>query len=236
MANFTLRNFKSEVLSRGLSKPNRFEIVITVPSGLSDAFSPKEGKLVSLFCETTNLPPQFIGVRQQRIYGPAYQRPYAVEYGGEGITMTFLIDQQMDVKAFFDAWVSKIVDPFQYFVYYPSTYIANTIEIHQLNDKNQYEYSIYLEDAFPRSVSLVELNNAAQNQVNRLNVTFAYRRWAPGHRLTSRMTYPVTINTAQGTYRRFGDTQADVRKADIYETFSDPADRSGELINPADLR
>lgn len=236
MANFTLRNFQSEVLNRGLAKPNRFEILITVPNALSNAFSTTESKLVSLFCESTSLPPQFVGVRQQRIYGPAYQRPYSVEYGGEGITMTFLLDQQMDVKAFFDSWVSKIIDPFQYFVYYPTTYLANTIEIHQLNDKNQYEYSIYLEDAFPRSVSLVELNNSTQNAINRLNVTFAYRRWAPGHRLTSRMRYPLTLNEVRGTYRRFGDTQADVRKADIYETFSDPADRSGEIINPADTR
>ena len=82
MANFSLRNFQSEVLRRGLSKPNRFEILMTVPNALTEAFSPTEGKLVSLFCESTNLPPQFIGIIQQRIYGPAYQRPYSVEYGG----------------------------------------------------------------------------------------------------------------------------------------------------------
>lgn len=215
MANFSLRNFQSEVLQRGLSKPNRFEILMTVPTALTDAFTTEEGKLVSLFCESTNLPPQFIGVRQQRIYGPAYQRPYSVEYGGEGITMTFILDQQMDVKAFFDSWVSKIVDPFQYFVYYPTTYLAKTVEIHQLNDRNGYEYSIYLEDVFPRSVSLVELNNTAQNQFNRLNVTFAYRRWAPGHRLTDRMRYPVTLDSVEGRYRRLPPR---------------------ELINPADER
>ena len=210
MANFSLRNFQSEVLRRGLSKPNRFEILMTVPTALTDAFTIEEGKLVSLFCESTNLPPQFIGVRQQRIYGPAYQRPYSVEYGGEGITMTFILDQQMDVKAFFDSWVSKIVDPFQYFVYYPTTYIAKTVEIHQLNDRNGYEYSIFLEDVFPRSVSLVELNNTSQNQFNRLNVTFAYRRWAPAHRLSSRMIYPaITLNEVEGRYRRLNPFEID---------------------------
>lgn len=189
MALFSLRNFKTEVARRNLARSTRFEVFLPVPPALREAFNTEQNKLVSLFCESTAFPPQIIGVKQQRIYGPVYQRPFGVEYGGEGLPMSFLLDQQMDVKAFFDAWISKVVDPKQFFVYYPEQYTVDMV-LYQLNEKNNTTYTITVEQAFPRSVSLVELNHANQNQVSRLNVTFAYRKWRPDHVLMNRMRYP----------------------------------------------
>lgn len=208
MANFSLKNFRSEVNRRGLAKPNRFEVIIQLPIALtSQKISASDTRLVSLMCEAASLPTQSIGVKTQRIYGPVYQRPYSVDYGGEGLSMTFLLDQQMDVKALFDAWISKIVDPMQYFVYYHNTYVSK-IQINQLNEKDKTSYSVLLEDAFPRSVALLELNNTTQNQVHKLNVTFGYRRWAPVHRLTNDMRYPSTLSGTSAiadTFRRASD-------------------------------
>lgn len=194
MANFSLKNFRTEINRRGLAKPSRFEAQFNIPAGLGPGFSnitANDVRLVSLFCEVSGLPQQSVGIRNQRIYGPAYPRPFGVEYGGDGLTMTFLIDQSMNVKAFFDAWISKIVDPFQYFVYYLNTYKTD-ITISQLDEKHNYVYSVILEDAFPRNVALVEVNHGTQNQVHKLNVTFVYRRWKPVHRITSGVSYPET--------------------------------------------
>lgn len=192
MANFSLRNFRTEINRRGVARPNRFEVTFPLPLGLGPGFSnltSAETKLVSLFCEVSGLPQQSIGIRNQRIYGPVYPRPFGVDYGGDGLTMTFLLDQQMDVKAFFDAWVSKIIDPVQYFVYYFNTYKTN-ITITQLDQKDNSPYSVVLEDAFPRNVALLELNSGTQNQAHHLNVTFVYRRWSPIHRITAGVRYP----------------------------------------------
>ena len=194
MANFSLRNFRTEINRRGVASPNRFEVTFPLPLGLGPGFSgitQNDTRLVSLFCEVSGLPQQSIGIRNQRIYGPVYPRPFAVDYGGDGITMTFLLDQQMNVKGFFDAWISKIVDPLQYFVYYHSTYKTN-ITISQLDKKDNSSYAVVLEDAFPRNVSLLELNSGTQNQAHHLNVTFVYRRWTPIHRITSSVRYPST--------------------------------------------
>lgn len=194
MANFSLKNFTTEVRQRGVAKPTRFEVLFNIPAGLnvdSNAITLNESKLVSLFCEMSALPPQTIGIRNQRIYGPVYQRPFGVDFGGDGITMTFILDQGMDVKAFFDAWMSKIIDPFQYFVYYENSYKTD-ITIAQLDQKDNYSYAAVLEGAFPRSVQLLELNHSAQNAPHRMNVTFAYRRWTPIHRITASVRYPDT--------------------------------------------
>jgi hypothetical protein len=202
MANFSLKNFRTEVARRGLAKPNRFEVIIQLPVGLnSNNISSNDTRLLSLFCESAMLPTQTINVKQQRIYGPYYQRPISVEYGSEGIPMTFLIDQQMNIKALFDAWMTKIIDPMQYFVNYQNTYTSR-ITINQLDQKDKVTYSVVLEDAFPRSVALIELNNSTQNQVHKLNVTFTYRRWAPSHRITDGMIYP-TVNANE--YQKAND-------------------------------
>lgn len=190
MANFSISQFQTEVRVRGLAKPNRFEISFPTPKGLADLTQTIwSNRLVSLFCESTNLPTKTIGVKQQRIYGPAYQRPFNSEYGGEGITMTFLLDTDMDVKGFFDAWTNIIIDPFQYFVHYADNYTV-PITIFQLDEKDKITYAVTLEDAFPRSVALLDLNNSTQNQVHKLNVTFSYRRWFPYHKIPNSVRYP----------------------------------------------
>jgi len=189
MANFSIDNFQTEVRTRGLARPNRFEISFPVPKGLFNSSEKADPRIISLFCESANIPSKNIGIKQQRIYGPSYPRPFSAEYGGEGITMTFLIDRDMDVKGFFDSWMNIIVDPFQYFVHYPDNYTV-PILIQQLGENDDPTYSVTLEDAFPRSLALMELNNTSQNSVHKLNVTFAYRRWFAYHRLPNGIRYP----------------------------------------------
>ena len=188
---FSPQTFISNVNRLGLSKPNRFEVHIFFPSGIAaEAGVPTGGEnIVSLFCENANLPVQNIAVKQQKIYGPNYQRPISVDYGGEGLPMTFLVDGKMNVKSIFDIWISKIVDPIQYFVYHPSSYTSQ-IKIMQLDDEDNIVYTVVLEDAFPRNVGMLELNQSIQNQVHKLNVTFAYRRWYPIHNLAKDVSYP----------------------------------------------
>jgi len=185
-SNFSLKRFQAEVRTRGLAKQNRFEILFPIPAGLQGIF--KDIQIVNMFCESTSLPPQNISVKTQRIYGPVYQRPVSADYGGEGITMTFLLDQQMDIKALFDSWLGIVVDPKQYFVHYQTDYVV-PIEIRQLNEKDEVTYSVELEDAFPRNYTLLELNQSSTNSFHKLSVTFVYRRWKPKHRITDNIKY-----------------------------------------------
>lgn len=199
MATFSLREFRTQVSTRGLAKPTRFEVLIGVPRILRQDFG-GQNRIVSLFCESAAFPPHIIGVRPQRIYGPPYQRPFSVEYGGEGVTLNFLLDQQMDVKAFFDIWMSRIVHPHYYYVEYPEDYTVD-IEINQLDERNNFTYGVFLEEAFPRTLTLLELNHQNQNQAHKLSVTFAYRRWLPKHSLYSRLNLtPRRITTEDESY------------------------------------
>jgi hypothetical protein len=174
MSTFNIEDFKSQINKTGLSKTNRFEVQIVPPPALSEKLS--SAKLVSLFCEITSLPGMSITTKGQRIYGAAYPRPISSDFGGEAISMTFYVDRKFDVKDFFDAWMFSIVNPNSFNVKYQKEYVT-AIKITQLNEKDEDQYSIFLEDAFPRSMNMMDLNMSSTNQVHKLTVNFSYRRW-----------------------------------------------------------
>ena len=189
MASFNINSFRSEVLTRDLARPSKFEVRITTPPVLL-SFT-EQAKLVSMFCESTNLPGMTIPTRAYRIYGPAYQRPVTADFGGDGITMVFNVDADMKIKKFFDAWMSNIVNPLTYNVNYSATYTTKKIDIIQLNNNDQEAYSVSLIDAFPRSMNLLDLSSSSTNQTHKLTVTFAYRKWEPNNAISKFNNYEV---------------------------------------------
>ena len=174
-SSFNLSLFLSAIREDSLARVNRFEVMITAPKGMSDV-NRSYADFTSLYCEMASLPPVSISTKSFKIFGPTYQRPYGAEYGGEGISLTFHVDRDMQVKKFFDEWTARVVDPKSGLVGFQEEYIS-TINLRQLDEQENVTYELQLEEAFPRSVNLLELNNSAQNQTHRLNVLFAYRYW-----------------------------------------------------------
>lgn len=173
MADFSLAEFKSQVLGKGLARTNRFEVTISSPPKLASSYT----RTVSLLCEQASLPLLNVNTKSHRIYGPAYPRPVTSEYGGEGLPLTFHVDREMNVKRFFDDWIHLIINKNNFNVSYSLDYLSSII-INQLDEADNITYSVAVEDAFPRSINLMELNHAAQSQTHRLTVLFAYRKWA----------------------------------------------------------
>ena len=194
MSNFNISNFISEVNTRGLARPSRFEVFILPPPGLGSLTG--SGRVVSLMCESASLPAMTVSTKPFRIYGANYQRPVSSDFNGDGITLSFYIDNQMEVKSFFDAWMFKIVNPNSFNVSYQKEYVSQ-IKISQLDEQNNETYSVYLEDAFPRAVNMLDLNMGLINQVHKLNITFAYRRWFPESDFLNRLNFNPTLSDFQ---------------------------------------
>jgi len=182
---FNLQNFKTEVLYNGVSRPTRFEVLITRPPCLNvpateNSITVNATRRINMFCENAVLPQLNISVIPQRIQGPNYQNPITSDYGGEAITLSFLVDRSMTAKRFFESWMKCIIDPYTFNVAYQKDpvkgYIA-PISISQLDEQDNIVYSIELEDAFPRNMGIMDLNSSSLNTPHKLNVTFAYRYW-----------------------------------------------------------
>jgi len=191
----SLERFISQVNGRGLAKTNSFNVEISTPPCIRDvAGTISMPPLLTLFCQSASFPATNIGVRELRITGPTYKRPYSIDYGGEGIQLTFLVDSQMNIKSYFDLWMNKIINPLEFNAYYDEkeTKYSTRIDISQVTKTSTTElddvvgklqsvededdrYFIRLEDAFPRNIGLIELDTTAQNSVHKLTVNFAYR-------------------------------------------------------------
>jgi len=173
-ASFSLDNFITQIKTKGLARVNRFEVFINPPNAIG--YSTNDASEVSLLCEISNLPPINLSVKPFKIFGPSYQRPITSEYGGDGISMTFHVDREMKVKRFFDDWIESVVRKNDFTVNYQFDYVSD-LRIRQLDEANNVTYEIKLIEAFPRSITLMDLNHSAQGQTHRLNVIFAYRYW-----------------------------------------------------------
>jgi hypothetical protein len=213
-ASFNLNQFLTFVKTQGLSKVNRFEVLIPPPKIINNN---EPARTVSLLCEVSNFPPLNLSVKPFKIFGPSYQRPITSEYGGDGISMTFHVDTDMRVKRFFDDWMENVVRKNDFTVNYQDSY-ATTIRIRQLDEglltdeapystltdeqgrpltnledernKLNIKYEIELLEAFPRSMTLMDLNNTSQNQTHRLNIIFAYRYW---RRVEEKQETPIIV-------------------------------------------
>ena len=213
-ANFNLSQFIGAIREDSLARVNRFEVMIPSPKGMSDV-NKSYADFSSLYCEMASLPPVNISTKSFKIFGPTYQRPFGAEYGGEGVSLTFHVDRDMNVKKFFDEWTAVVVDPDSGLVNYQENYIS-TITLRQLDEQENVTYELELYEAFPRSVNLLELNNSAQNQTHRLNVLFAYRYWKDKGRefQTMPMDTPRSRELQQALLARSDFAKTDPRRID----------------------
>jgi hypothetical protein len=105
-----------------------------------------------------------------------------VDYGGDNLSITFLVDRELNTKLFFDGWMDTIVTPTQsqnpawHTTNYRSNYIGSII-INQLDESDTVVYSVTVYDAFPIAVNPMQVDSNLTNTVHKLNVTFNYRYW-----------------------------------------------------------
>ena len=220
VANFNVEKFVSAMRFDSFARTNRFEVLVIPPIKLNNLVGGgADGSFISLYCEQTSLPPLNIAVKSQKIFGPTYQRPYTAEYGGEGISFTFHVDRDMYVRKFFEDWMNLIVDPYDFTTGYQADYITS-IFIRQLDELENVTHEIELLEAFPRSMNLMELNNAATNQTHRLNILFSYRYWRNVDKdvtpvdVPRKILYPEII----GADSRISDQQANAARRSYADT------------------
>ena len=191
-AQWSIGNFLSEVSGRGLAKPARFEVVIDIPPCLVNSDLAPMAKTVSMFCEQTSLPYTRVITARQQIYGPPSVHPVGIEYNGENISMQFYVDREMRVKRFFDSWVDGIIDRTEHSTNYQKNYLTS-ITVNQLDEADNVTYAVKLWDIFPTAVQALQLDNNVVNQVHRLNVSFAFRKWTE----VTRFDLPAPEQTRQ---------------------------------------
>lgn len=193
-----LNEFISKVKSTGLAKTNRYRVTIATPALMTGFMN--SGRLITLFCESTSLPGQVVATTEQRIMGETREFPYSKMF--DNITLSFYIDNNFEVKAFFDNWSNYISNTQNKITYYYKDYIAPTVLIEVLPmDSEVSMYSITLHEAYPKATSSIQLS-ADSRDVAKIGVNLNYKYYTTSH------TNPKQFDIAQLT----------TTQPDLYET------------------
>jgi hypothetical protein len=188
----TIEKFRSETRKRDFARSHRFEVQITPPAklmgedGIRDVTKGQRmathktsaglsARHLSLFVEDALIPGLLIGTRPIRLNNLNEQRANAIDFGGDSISLTFLVDSSWTAKDFFGDWMRGIVNKQTREIAFPNDYYGS-MEITALDNKDQVVAKWILEDVFPRSIAPIQMSSA-NTQVVRMPVTFAYKRW-----------------------------------------------------------
>jgi hypothetical protein len=166
----SINEFKSSF--RGdLARPNKFDVNVNIPLVLIPYVAGARSLVYR--CENAQLPGRTFATTEQKTYGPIEKFPYLTTYND--IDLTFIVDDDMQQKILFDAWLNFINPLYNNHIRYKQEY-ATILTINQYDVTNKLTYSINLYDAYPVSINQMDLDWSGDGY-HKLNVTFAYTYW-----------------------------------------------------------
>ena len=172
----------------GLAKSARFAVRINPARMHLDAGYGQFLRDFTYLCEAAEMPGRGFMSLDVRYYGPNQKLPFQTQY--EDTTMTFLCRSESFERQFFDDWMEMINPTNSFDFSYRSDY-ETTIEIIQLAEYGtstgagpgtttskapKETYKITLFNAYPTLINPQPVT-WADDQVQRLAVTFTYHKW-----------------------------------------------------------
>ena len=171
--------------SGGMAAPNIYRVELPSINGYST-------RNLNLLCKATNLPGRQI-LTNDRIIGAVDQK-VAYSTAHEDVTMSFHVPNDYKIRMYFEAWQALAIDPTTHEIGYLNEY-AKTVKIHQLKrgiglplysnnfldidliSAEKIMFTCELYEAFPTTVTAIELSDATDNASVELLVQLSYRKW-----------------------------------------------------------
>jgi hypothetical protein len=170
----------SDIQTEGVSFPNRFYAKFIPPVKIMDVIQDQgtEGPTsfdmehFALRADMAELPGYTWNTTESRTFGKVWRRPTQAVYSD--LNLSFICSANMVERYLFDYWFHVIRDTSFMYEYHDD--ICTDIEVTLFTQNYESVYGIKFIRAWPIAVSPVQLNWADQDII-RLNVTFAYERW-----------------------------------------------------------
>ena len=158
----TLSEFTSELRQRNVSKPTLYYVEIIPPPIFKEAgltYTNSDLNLVSMWCHTATTPQSTIQT-QDNYLEAGNRRKYAYDQDYANLTLSFYVDQDYNVKRFFDQWKAAIVPQKRNFNY-PDKYTAESLNLFIINQEGKETYKYEYSKVFPKSFNSIELSYSA---------------------------------------------------------------------------
>jgi hypothetical protein len=168
--NGTLKNFIALVKTEGLMRSSRYTVSIRVPNSMS--YAPNMRKIL-LFCSDVTIPGVSMATNQIRIHGEVREAPNEKMF--DNASLSFYVDNNMEVKKFFDQWMESIQDPWSRNFNYYDEYTSE-IKIEVEDTKNRKRYEIEMHECYPKNIGQIQVGYD-QKEVMKLQISMNYKYW-----------------------------------------------------------
>lgn len=164
----TIDEFIATVKTQGMMRSNRY--TVTMGDVVND---PDNLRQIMMYCSDIQIPGVNISTAQLRTYGELREVPYEKLFGD--INLTFYVDNNMNVKNYFDRWMGLIQDPNTRAFNYYANYIAQmVITVEDYSNNAQYDINLY--ECYPKQIGQIQIGYD-QKDIMKLQVTMQYKYW-----------------------------------------------------------
>lgn len=154
-------------ISSGLARSNRYKVVFHTDS-----------EVLNVFCDSVGMPGRQIFTNERETSMKTEKIAYA--FGSEDVPISFILTNDFRAWNFIYDWHSRIIGNIggthNFTVEYKNMYTED-IEIHHLGTDGESKKKILLKNAFPTTLSSIELGNGNDNEVIRVSTEFSYDNW-----------------------------------------------------------
>jgi hypothetical protein len=190
----SILEFKSSLLGGG-ARPNQFRVELNFPGFVSGGGL--AGRKGQFLCTATTLPGSMINVT------PVFYRGREVKLAGERQFQNWGVrvinDTDFAIHKAFEDWMKQINDPKENIgLTNPLLYTAD-MNVHQLDRNGAVIKSYKIADAWPVSISDIELSYGTNDQIEEFQVELAYAFWETTNSATSIST-TIGISTPIGGF------------------------------------
>lgn len=167
---FEINEFKSELNAQGgLAKSSNFRVLIT-----GGILKNSKARALAMLLHQAAIPGRILNTNEIATYGPTRKAPYRTSYDDIQMTM-YCTNDNLFPRDLFEEWQNQIINAQTGQANYFDHYVAD-IELEQFDDEGKTIFACKFIDAFPVNVSQIGLDWANAG-IQKLSVTFAYRRW-----------------------------------------------------------
>lgn len=216
--------FKATIKANDLLDSSRYTVQILGPIG---GLTMDEQTL----CSSCSIPGRGFSTVEKYTHGPIRKVPYAELY--DDITTTFYMPTKMGIHDFFNQW-QILIGGESYYIGYYDDIIGSVIIV--IEDKKGNDVAIYeLYEAYPISISPIELAYDRGEQISEFTVTWAYHHYEK--KLLPARIEP-TAPQGDGTLDRAIEIAEELGRNAIRGGFDTPlgAVRVAERITGIDIR
>jgi hypothetical protein len=167
-----LNDFLALVRTKGLASHNHYYLAIDIPRCLQGKYA-QYGQTISLLCAGGEFPA--VSMLTKDIFWQGATRPVATGVNYNDCFYFFYIEQNMELKSFFDDWFRCIYNSETGVTGFPDDY-STQIRTYQLDRMFVPTYGIQFENIFPKASFPLQVT-AQGGALHRLPISFNYRRW-----------------------------------------------------------